>query len=165
VTGVTTYAQGVQASRQEDFRLQNVVLTLKAQVPDVAETINFIFVNSGLGRTGCIGFVNMVYDRSNLHCIHLLSGDTQESYTRTADGLQERGGRLWPERFIIVTLDAQGNVMLLDQLGSDDYSNLPITWESLEPLLTNRSLIYSTVTGSGRNFDFYNYMMAQRYRP
>jgi len=160
-TGFIYYAQGVMSSKQEDLILQNVVVTLKKQVPDVAEGTNFIFVNSGVGRTGCIGFVNMLYDRSKLHCIHLLSGDTQESYTRTDAGLVETGGRLWPERFIIVTFDDQGRVTVLDQLDQDDFEILPVTWESIKPLVTNRSLIYPDVTSSGRNFDFYNYMMEQ----
>jgi len=163
VSGLIAYADGIASSKQEDLLLQTVTITLKEQVPDVSEGTDFIFVNSGLGRTGCIGFVNMLYDRSRLHCIHLLSGDTQESYTRTEDGLVEDDGRLWPNRFIIVTFDDQGKVTILDQLDRDDYENLPITWESDAPLETNRSLIYPATTGLGRNFDFFNYMKEQYF--
>lgn len=163
--GVSAYSQEINDSKRDDIILQNVVVTLKQLVPDVAESTNFVFVNSGLGRTGCIGFVNMLYDRSNLHCIHLLSGDTQESYTRIDGGLKEEDGRLWPERFVLLTFDGQGIVTILDQLDSDDYSDLPLTWETPEPLLTNRSLIYQTPSSYGRNFDFYKYMVDQRSNP
>ena len=163
--GLLFYTRDIRASQKDDFVLQNVAYTLRQQVPDVAEGTTFVFVNAGVGRTGCIGFMNMLYDRSSLHCIHLLSGDTQESYTRTEQGLQERGGRLWPERFLIVTFDGRGIVKVLDQLDSDDIPELPITWASPDPLLTNRSLIYETISSYGRNFDFYNYMVSQRSTP
>jgi hypothetical protein len=162
-SALIAYADGIASSRQEDLVLQNVVITLKEQVPDVAEQTNFVFINSGLGRTGCIGFVNMLYDRSNLHCIHLLSGDAQEGYTRTEDGLVEEDGRLWPDRFIILTFDDQGLVTVLDQLDQDDYENLPVTWEAKSPLVTNRSLIYPVSTDLGRNFDLFNYIKGQYY--
>jgi hypothetical protein len=163
VSGLIAYADGIASSRQEDLLLQNVTITLKEQVPDVSEGTDFIFVNSGLGRTGCIGFVNMLYDRFRLHCFHLISGDVQESYIRTKDGLVEDDGRLWPNRFIIVTFDGQGMVTILDQLDQDDFDNLPITWEANAPLVTNRSLIYPATTSLGRNFDFYNYMKEQYF--
>jgi len=161
VAGISVYSQEILASKQDDLVLRNVVITLKQQVPDVADGSNFIFVNSGLGRTGCIGFVNMLYDKANLHCIHLLSGDTQESYTRTEGGLLETGDRLWPNRFIIVTFDNLGKVTLINELDADDYSDLPLTWGVSDPLRTNRSLIYEAVYNFGRNFDFYEYMVNQ----
>ncbi len=160
-TGLTIYSKGIATSRQEDIVLQNVTYTLKQQIPDIAEKSTFVFINSSLGRTGCIGFVNMLYDRSDLHCIHLLSNDTQESYTRTGSGLLETGGRLFAERFIIVTFDERGFVTVMDQLSPDDIADLPVIWESRKPLITNRSLIYQTVSSYARNFDLYNYMMAQ----
>lgn len=162
-SGLSAYTKGIAASRQDDIVLENVIITLKELVPDVSEGTNFIFVNSGLGRTGCIGFVNMLYDRSQLHCIHLLSGDTQESYTRTQDGLIEKGGRLWPNHFVIVTFDDQGKVTLLDQLDQNDFENLPIFWQSTIPLETNLGLIFPANTSLARNFNFYKYMKEKYY--
>jgi hypothetical protein len=91
----------------------------------------------------------------------LLSGDTQESYTRTEGGLLESGGRLWPERFIILSFDEQGKVTLLDQITENDFPGLPLTWESHEPIPMNRFLIYNTI-GGDPNLDFYNYMLNQK---
>jgi hypothetical protein len=67
----------------------------------------------------------------------------------------------WPSNFIIVTFDDQGKVTLLAQLDQNDYENLPITWEAVIPLETNRSLIYPVTSNAGRNFDFYKYMKEQ----
>ena len=97
-----------------------------------------------------------------LHCIHLLEGDTQEAYTRVDDGLLEDRGRLFPERFVILTFDKQGVITILDRLGPNNYPGVPVTWESLDPLLTDYSVIFPTASSYQRNFDFYNYVMAQR---
>ncbi|MEX1248713.1 MAG: hypothetical protein WEA61_09555 [Anaerolineales bacterium] len=160
MAGGLAYAQGVKTARQQDLILRNFVISLKAQVPDVAYGTQFVFVNASLGRTGCIGALNMLYDHNELQCIHLLDGDTQETYTRLPDGLLETGGRLKREYFIILTFDQLGNVTLIDEFGPENYPDLPITWESTETLRTDFRLILPQA--EGKNLDFYNYIVSHR---
>lgn len=153
--GVATYNEQLVKSREESYRIRQFVVSMRTLAPDVAWGTNFVFVNSGLGRTGCIGIMNMLYDQGNLHCIHLLDGDTEETYTRTPDGLVENELRLWPEDFVILTLEADGTAKILGQLGPAEYPLLPITWESSELLVTDFGLILSEPPKG--NMDFYNY--------
>lgn len=155
--GGSAYAQLLDTARHVEDVIRNFAVTLKVQIPEVPAGTEFIFVNAGLGRTGCIGALNMLYDQGDLHCIHLLAGDTQETYVRVADGLQETGRRLFPDRFIILTFDAEGRVTIIDELGAEAYADIPVTWQSSEPLHTDRSLILPL--SPGENLDFYNYVL------
>lgn len=157
--GGFSYNQGIQRSAAEDAILKNFVISLKEQVPDVSGRTAFVFVNASLGRTGCIGALNMLYDTGGLHCIHLLDNDSQETYTRESGGLREDGGRLFADNLIILTFDEQGFVTVLPEISHTGYPLLPVTWQVDEPIRTNFDLIYSWPFTFGKNYAFYNYML------
>lgn len=140
-SGMASYSAALQTAAETDHRITNFVVTLKDQVPAVREGTEFIFVQAGLGRTGCIGAMNMIFAREKLHCLHFFDNDTQETYTRNADSLVDDRGREYELSFIILTMDGDGNAMVLDQITEDQFPLLPITWVSGEPITTDYSLI------------------------
>lgn len=125
----------------DDVKLNRFIYTLRQEIPGVRGGANFVFVNSGVGRTGCIGLMNMLYGRDNLHCIHLFDDDVQERYVRVEPGLQEVGDRLFDSGFILLTMAPDGSAIVLDQITQKDFPNLPITWLSNSPLLPDESYI------------------------
>lgn len=156
-SGALLYSAKLQDNLKETARIKEFVLSMRVLAPNVAQGTNFIFVNSGLGRTGCIGLVNMLYAQANLHCIHLLDGDTQETYARTSAGLVENGARVWPENFVILTLDEDGTAHIIEQIEMGQYPLLPVIWESSAPLVTKRELIL--FQPPLRNIEFYEYTL------
>lgn len=157
-TGAILYGENLEAKQVSDAELARTVFTLKEAVPFVKENSTFIFVNSGVGRTGCIGFVNMLYTRENLSCIHLFDSDTEETYTHVDGQLIEDTGRIFEPDFIILEIQQDGGIALLDQITSGDYPDLPITWIDTEAIVTNRDriLMRSNVTSQSR---LYNYVI------
>lgn len=160
LVGFLSYQNGLSRSEASDESVTSFVKSLKQLVPDVAEKTTLVFVNVGFGRTGCIGLMNMLYDRSQLHCIHLLAGDKEETYTRLDNGLLEDTGRMFFDNFIILTFESPEDVILLDQLTEDSYVDLPINWASSKPLATNWSVIFPL--DGGRNQSFYKYLTGER---
>jgi hypothetical protein len=156
--GAFAYQHQLSASREQDAVLRQFVISFKRQVPEVLEGTEFIFVNSGFGRTGCIGLLNMLYDREQLHCIHLLDGDREEMYVRNDEGLLEVGGRAHGKRFIIVFVAQDGTAMLIDQISAESLPFVPITWQSNEPLQMDFSLVQPLIFE--RNTAFYEYLIS-----
>jgi hypothetical protein len=139
--GLFGYRAADRVSLADDAKLARFIFTLRQQIPGVRGGANFVFVNSGVGRTGCIGLMNMLYGRNNLHCIHLFDGDTQETYLRQENGLQEVGGRTFGAGFILVRMAPDGSTQLLEAIEPDTYPDLPITWLSNAPLRPDESYI------------------------
>jgi hypothetical protein len=154
--GLFAYQHQLSTSRDQDAVLRQFVISLKQQVPEVLEGTEFIFVNSGFGRTGCIGLLSMLYDREQLHCIHLLDGDREEMYVRNDDGLLEVGGRTHGERFIILLVAADGSAVLINEISAESLPLVAITWQSDEPLQMDFSLIQPLIFE--RNTAFYDYL-------
>ncbi len=152
--GYVTEDRAVAAS---DAYLNKFIYTLRQQVPGVAEESNFIFVKSGVGRTGCIGLMNMLYSRSTLHCIHLFDNDKEEMYIRETGGLREVGGQLFTKGFIIITIAPDGRAILLDQISSTDFPLAPITWLSADPIVADPTAILPSSPPSA----LYEYILAQ----
>lgn len=157
LTWLAGYAAQDRAVAADDAYLNNFIYTLRQHVPGVAEGSNFIFVNSGVGRTGCIGLMNMLYSRSALHCIHLFDNDKEETYVREADGLREVGGQLFTKGFIIVTIAPDGAAILLSQVTAWDFPQLPVTWISNTPILPDSAAIQPFSPPSA----LYNYILPQ----
>lgn len=151
------YAAHDRAVAVEDAYLNNFIYTLRQQVPGVAEGSNFIFVNSGVGRTGCIGLMNMLYSHSALHCIHLFDNDKEEAYIREADGLREVGGQLYTKGFILIIIASDGTAILLDQISPSNFPLVPITWLVPDSILADPSAILLSSPPS----PLYDYILPQ----
>jgi hypothetical protein len=139
--GLLAYSVSDRAAISDDAYLSRFIYTLKQQVPGVRGSANFVFVNSGVGRTGCIGLMNMLYGRSDLHCIHLFDNDEEEKYTRVPEGLQEVDGRLWDAGFILITIAPNGTAILLADITQQEFPAAPITWDVADPLLPDEDFI------------------------
>jgi hypothetical protein len=145
--GIFGYRAADRLSIAEDARLTRFMVSLREQVPGVRGGANFVFVNSGVGRTGCIGLMNMLYGRDNLHCIHLFDGDTQETYVRQADGLNEVGGGTFEAGFVLIRMAPDGTTQLLDEIDPETYPGLPITWLSDAPLVADEGYVLRPASG------------------
>lgn len=138
---IDAYATGIVNSREKDQHLYTFIYTLKQEIPSVKEKTTFVFLNASVGRTGCIGLMNMLYNRQALHCVHLLDGDKEEGYIRQEDGLLENVGNWFGEDYVIVTFDEHGTAQVIDNIYAADYPDIPVIWESDKPLQTNTSRI------------------------
>jgi hypothetical protein len=157
LTWLFGYAAQDREVAASDAYSNNFIYTLRQQVHGVAEGSNFVFVNSGVGRTGCIGLMNMLYSRSALHCIHLFDNDKEEMYIREADGLREVGGQLFTKGFIIITIAPDGQAILLDQISPNDFPLAPVTWLSAQPILADPAAILPSSPSSA----LYDYILPQ----
>jgi hypothetical protein len=157
LTWLFGYANQDRAVATSDTYLNNFIYTLRQQVPGVTEGSNFIFINSGVGRTGCIGLMNMLYSRSALHCIHLFDNDKEEVYIRETGGLREVGGQLFTKNFIIITIAPDGQAILLDQISPADFPLVPITWLSSQAIFADPAAILPSSSPSA----LYDYILPQ----
>jgi len=157
LTWLFGYAAQDRAVAASDAYLNNFIYTLRQQMPGVVEGSNFTFVNSGVGRTGCIGLMNMLYSRSALHCIHLFDNDKEEAYVREVGGLREVGGQLFTKGFIIITIAPDGTAILLDEISPTDFPLVPIFWFSSNPILADPSVILPSSPPSA----LYDYILPQ----
>lgn len=160
--GAISYFSAMDLRADNDRLLNNFVYTLKEQVPYVKENTTFIYVNASLGRTGCIGMMNMLYSRDKLQCIHLKDSEAPDSYFREEGLLIEDSGREYEEDFIILTFDAQGYVTIIEEITQEGYPSLSLNWQSSAPILTNRSRILLVEVPGSRVSQFYEYMLARR---
>lgn len=157
VSGFDAHQQGLLKTKQSDSEITTFVLTLRKQIPGVKEGTEFIFVNSGLGRTGCIGAMNMIFGRDRLHCIHLFDGDTEETYIRHIDSLEHTNGRTYPNEFIILTIGSNGEAIILTEISPVEYPDLPVTWLSTKSIETDFSVILRHPKAEQAHTEFYDY--------
>jgi len=160
--GSVSYVQAHQDRLVLENVISNFVFSLKEEVPYVKENTTFIYVNASLGRTGCIGMMNMLYSRDKLQCIHLRDNDAPDSYSRLPGMLQEDSGREYEEDFIILTFDEEGYATIIDYLTPIAYPSLPILWIDETPILTNTSRIMQVADPDSRPSQFFDYMLQIR---
>jgi hypothetical protein len=160
--GSSSYIQAHQDRVVLEKVIANFVFSLKQEVPYVKENTTFIYVNASLGRTGCIGMMNMLYSRDKLQCIHLMDKDAPDSYARLPGMLKEDSGREYEEDFIILTFDEEGYATIIDQLSPTAYPTAPIQWIDDTPILTNTSRIMQAADPDSRPSLFFDYMLQAR---
>lgn len=148
LVGVFSHQSQVATLREYDRGFEQFLRSLQAQAPSVQDDSTFVLVNTSWGRTGCLGYMNMLYLRNNLWCIHLLDGDREEMYTHAADGtLVEDTGRVFQPYFIIIQQQLDGNVKILDALRPGDFPLIPLEWQNPQPVYTDYSRILPEETG------------------
>ncbi len=143
ISGVLALQYRMDRSKGDDARFITFINSLHQQIPSVKENSTFVLVNENWGRTACLGYMNILYSRKNLSCIHLLANSQEETYVRTQAGLIENTGRLFDPDFILLQVNENGEVILLEALSPEDYPLLPIDWDSPVPLTTNLERIQS----------------------
>ena len=160
--GVQGYVRAHEERVVLEQIIDNFVFSLKQEVPYVKENTTFIYVNASLGRTGCIGMMNMLYSRDKLQCIHLMDKDQPGSYIRVDGMLKEDSGRKYEENFIILTFDEAGFVTIIDEMTAASYPTAPLVWEDSSSIVTNIDRILTEEIPGSRESLFYQYMLERR---
>jgi hypothetical protein len=162
VIGIQGYIQAHEERVALEQVIDNFVFSLKQEVPYVKENTTFIYVNASLGRTGCIGMMNMLYSRDKLQCIHLMANDQPGSYVRVAGKLKEDSGRDYEENFIILTFDDAGFVTIINEMTPTSHPSSPLLWEDFSAIVTNTDQILTDELPGSRESLFYQYMLEHR---
>lgn len=112
-------------------------LGLKQAVPNVRPNTLFIMINGPLGYVGCGPSLEMLYNKDDLDCALLFSSEPGFNTVRYAGGIKTAGLDLQGANWIVINV--VDNVPgLIDELKPGQY-DIPITWESTEPIFTNSS--------------------------
>ncbi len=160
IVGSVGYTIALDASIKQSDQVNNYIISLKRLVPAIKEDAVIVHFNAGLSRSGCAGLQNMIFNRRTIRCVHLIEGDTEESFARVEGWLEEpkTGGR-YELDIIILTFDETGEVRLIDEISPEDYPDLPIIWEIREPLRTVHDIIYPEDYESGLRSQIYDYAL------
>jgi hypothetical protein len=115
---------------------------LKELIPNVRPHTEFIFINWLTGYQNCGPSLEMLYDQYDLDCLLIWSNNDLNSIRREmefeTDGKDVADGNL----ILISVIDNVPTV--LEELKPGEF-DLPITWESTQPLRTNTSRIVTEI--------------------
>lgn len=124
--------------REGEARLNIFFRGMKDAIPHVRPHTLFLFVNGPpMGIAGCGPSLEMLYGQTDIKCGSVRMGDPDIECPaiRYQEGIEVGCGSYTGQNWILMSV-TENVPSILDQLGPNDF-DLPITWESSEPLLTD----------------------------
>jgi hypothetical protein len=125
--------------KRQEFALNIFFRELKAEVPYVRPNTDFIFINRTKLDPYCGSSLEMLYNQKALNCYNFKSSFLQCPPIRRETEIVVDCEHLTGENWILIDVDNDvPNV--IDELKPGDF-NLPIIWESFEPIRTDHKKI------------------------